>query len=103
MTLQKLVDVFELNCETADAMFYQFYCFSVDSRLGPGLDREVNKTLFERIVFHVWHGVIKHKYDEEVQDIGRSFLRYLVAEETFKKMIDIAEMFSADEESARSA
>jgi hypothetical protein len=96
MTLGKLVDVFQLNFETQDAYFYHHYCIAVGISFGPG--REVSNTLFQRIVSHVWHGVIKHKHDEEAQDDGRSLLRHLVGEETAKKMIDHAEMHHCEDE-----
>jgi hypothetical protein len=100
MTLEKLVDVFELNYETADEQFYKFYCFSVGHSFGTGfdLDLAVKKKCFPRIVSHVWHGVIKHKYDEVAQGIGRRHLRCLVGEEISKKMIDYAEMHHCSEE-----
>jgi hypothetical protein len=98
MTLEKLVDVFELNYETADEGFYKYYCFSVGNSFGAGLDLAVKKKYFDLIVSHVWHGVIKHKYDEVAQGIGRRLLRSLVGEETFKRMIDYAEMHHCAEE-----
>jgi hypothetical protein len=60
------------------------YCFSVGSSFGPGLD--VNNNLLELIVSHVWHGVIKHKHDEDAQETGRSLLSYLVGKESAAKM-----------------
>jgi hypothetical protein len=98
MTLGKLVDVFELNLETADAKFYQHYCLAVSIGLGPHLDDDVKNKCFHRIVSHVWHGITMHKHDDEVQDLGRRFLRYLVGEETAKKMIDHAEMHHCEDE-----
>jgi hypothetical protein len=89
MTLEKLVDVFQLNLETADAMCYQSYCVAVGSSFGPG--HEVNNNLYHRIVSHVWHGVIKHKHDEDAKAIGRCFLWKEIA----KKMIEHAEMHRA--------
>jgi hypothetical protein len=96
MTLEKLVDVFQLNLETADAMCYQSYCFSVGSSFGPG--RTVNNNLYQRIVSHIWHGVIKHKHDEEAQDTGRSLLSYLVGKRAAKEMIDHAETHHCEDE-----
>jgi hypothetical protein len=96
MILEKLVDVFQINFETQDGYFYRHYCITVNSSFGPGC--EVSNNLIHRIVSHIWHGVIKHKYDEEAQDIGRSLLRHLVGEESAKKMIDHAEMHHCVEE-----
>jgi hypothetical protein len=95
-TLEKLVDAFELNFETQTGHFYHHYCIAVGSSFGPGC--QVSHNLSQRIVSHVWHGVIKHKDDEEAQDIGRSLLRYLVGDETAKKMIDHAEMHHCEDE-----
>jgi hypothetical protein len=93
MTLGKLVDVFELNYETADdAMFYFNYCYSAGNSIGPGLDLDVKNKCYPRIVSHLWHGIIKHKHDEDAQGIGRLLLRGLVGEENAKEMIDHAEM-----------
>jgi hypothetical protein len=92
VTLGKLVDVYELNCETADAKFYFHYCYSVGNSIDPGLDLDVKNKCYPRIVSHVWHGIIKHKHDEVAQGIGRRILRGLVGEESAKKMIDHAEM-----------
>ena len=96
MTLTKIVDVFELNSETQDEHFYRRYCYSVGSSFGPG--REVNNNLFQRIVSHIWHGVIKHRHDEEAQETGRSLLSYLVGNENAKEMIDHAEMHHCEDE-----
>jgi hypothetical protein len=96
MTLGKVVDVFQLNFETQDVFFYRHYCFAVGSSFGPG--REVNNDLYQRIVSHVWHGVIKHKDDEEAQDIGHRLLRHLVGQEAAMKMIDHAEMHPCEDE-----
>jgi hypothetical protein len=96
MTLGKLVDVFQLNFETADEHLYKYYCVAVSQSFGPG--REVNTNLRESILSHVWHGVLKHKYDEEAQFIGRNFLRFLVGEEKAKIMIDQADMRHCAEE-----
>jgi hypothetical protein len=97
MTLAKIVDVFELNSKTANEKFYYSYCNVVGmSFSGPG--REVNNNLLHRIVPHVWHGVIKHKHDEDAQDIGRGLLRFLVDEESAEKMIDHAEMHHCEDE-----
>jgi hypothetical protein len=79
MTLGKLVDVFQLNIETHDENLYCQYCIAIGSTFGPGC-REVSHNLFENIVSHVCHGVIKHKHDEEAHDIGRNLLRHLVGE-----------------------
>jgi hypothetical protein len=97
LTLAKIVDVFELNSETQDEQFYLHYCLSVGSSFGPP-GREVNGDLLERIVSHVWHGVIKHKHDEDAQDTGRSLLSYLVGKESAKEMIDHAEMHHCEDE-----
>jgi hypothetical protein len=96
MTLGKLVDVFQLNLETQNGYFYQHYCIAVGSNFGPGC--EVSNNLFQRIVYHVWHGVIKHKHDEESQHIGRLLLCNLVGEESASKLIDHAEMHHCEDE-----
>jgi hypothetical protein len=96
MTLEKLVDVFELNSETQDEKFYMHYCTAVGSSFGPG--NEVNFNLYSRIVSHVWHGVLEHKHDEDVQKTGRYLLRQLVDEESATKMIDHAEMHHCEDE-----
>jgi hypothetical protein len=90
MSLAKLVDVFELNYKTAHGMLYRHYCVAVSHSFGPG--HEVNNSLIERIAFHVWHGILKHKHDEEAQAIGRTFLCRLIGKESAKEMIDRAEM-----------
>jgi hypothetical protein len=90
MTFGKLVDVFELNIETQDEEFYFHCCLAVASSFRPGF--YVNNNLFQRIVSHVWQGILKHKHDEEAQYAGRYLLRHLVDEESAKKMIDNAEM-----------
>jgi hypothetical protein len=96
MTLEKLVDAFELNYRTADGMLYQHYCVTVAHSFSPG--REVDLSLaIERIAFHVFHGIVKHKHDEVAQDIGRDFLRFLVGEEEAKEMIDRAEMHPCED------
>jgi hypothetical protein len=104
MLLGKLMAVFEVNYKTANEAFYLEYCLGVARvflRLGVQLE-ETNS--FQLIVFHVWYGVIKHKYDATAQDIGRRLLCGLVGEETAmllceleeegtaKQMIDQAEM-----------
>jgi hypothetical protein len=71
-------------------------CVAVGSTFGPGC--EVSNNLFRRILFHVLHGVVKHKYDEDAQNLGRRLLRHLVGEEAAKKMIDHAEMYDCLEE-----
>jgi hypothetical protein len=96
MTLGKLVEVFQLNFESQDGYFYRHYCNAIGISFGPGC--EVNNSLFQRIVSHVWHGVIKHKHDEEAQDDGRLLLRHLVGEEAAKKLIDHAEMHHCEDE-----
>jgi hypothetical protein len=96
LTLAKIVDVFELNSKTQDEKFYMHYCFSVGSSFGPG--REVNGNLYKHIVSHVWHGVLKHKHNEDAQETGRCLLSYLVGKESAKKMIDHAEMHHCEDE-----
>jgi hypothetical protein len=96
MTLEKTVDVFELNHGTAGTNLYQQYCVVVSYPFRLG--REVNNILFQRIASHVWHGIIKHKHDEETQKTGRGFLRNLVGEESAKEMIDHAEMHHCEDE-----
>jgi hypothetical protein len=90
MILGKLVDVFELNYETANEMLYYQYCVDVGNSLFlPGVCLDVvNKKVFQRIVSHVWHGVIKHKYYEKAQSVGRRLLCYLVGKEAAKEMIE---------------
>jgi hypothetical protein len=96
MTLEKVVDVFELNFETQNEQFYRHYCFFVGSSFRPG--RRVNNNFFQRIVSHVWHGVMKHKHDEDAQRAGRDLLRHLVGEKNAKILIDHAEMRHCAEE-----
>jgi hypothetical protein len=94
LIMEKLADVFELNCETTDELFYHFYCSAVGSSFrhagdaGVGVDTKV----LERIVLHVWRGIHAYKHDEGAHDAGRDLLFYLVGEETAKEMIDHAEM-----------
>jgi hypothetical protein len=95
-TLEKLVDAFQLNFETQSGYFYRHYCTAIGGSLVPGCG--VGIKLFQRIVSHVWHGVIKHKHNDQAQDIGRSLLRQLVGEETAKEMIDHAEMHHCEDE-----
>jgi hypothetical protein len=92
MILEKLVDVFELNYETVDEVFYKYYCGAVANSFGPGLDLDVKKKCFPLIVSHAWHGVSKHKHDENSQLIARGLLCLLVGGETAWMMIDNAEM-----------
>jgi hypothetical protein len=99
MILEKLVEVFELNDKIADENLYYTYCLGVaHSFLHPGVALEVDTHLFQQIVSHVWHGVTKHKYDEDAQDVGRSLLCCLVGEETAKQMIDHSEMHHCEDE-----
>jgi hypothetical protein len=101
MTLGKLVDVFELNYDTADEELYINYCFAVCHSFGHG--NEVIGNSLKRILSHAWRGVIKHKYDEEAQDVGRFLLRHLVPKSA-KMLIDHAEMrHCAEEDCARCA
>jgi hypothetical protein len=98
MILGKLVDVYDLNYETADEGLYYYYCHAVGSSFGPG-SGELIHNLFQQILSHVWHGVMTHKHDEDAQDIGRSLLRNLVGDdETVKKMIEHAELHHCEEE-----
>jgi hypothetical protein len=96
MTLGKIVEVFEVNYETSNEYLYEQYCVVVTFSFSPGC--KVKNNLFQRIVSHVWHGVIKHKYDEDAQDTGRYLLRRLVGEETAKGMIGHAEMHHCEDE-----
>jgi hypothetical protein len=100
MILGKLVDVFELNYETADDLFYCRYCtaVAVSMSLPPGLDLDMKHKLHERITVHVYHGVLEHKYDEEVQAIGRWLLPQLVGEEKAKELSDHADLCHCAEE-----
>jgi hypothetical protein len=99
MIVGKLVDVFELNYESADELLYCQYCDCVgNSFFHPGVPPKVKKKIVQRIVSHVWQGVIKHKYDEGAQEYGRRLLYFLVGKETAKKMIDHAEMHHCEDE-----
>jgi hypothetical protein len=98
MTLGKLVDVFELNYETADEEFYKNYCVALGNNLKPGLDLVVNKKYFPRIASQAWHGIMKYKNDEVVQYFGRRLLNYIVGPETAEEMIDHAEMHHWEDE-----
>jgi hypothetical protein len=100
MILGKLVDVFELNYETADDFLYCRYCtaVAVTMNLPLGLGLDMNNKLYERIAVHVYHGVLEHKYDEGVQAFGRWLLPQLVGEEKAKEMIDHADLRHCAEE-----
>jgi hypothetical protein len=90
MTFGGLIDVFQLNFETQNEHFYSCYCFTVGKTFSLGC--EVNDNLLERIVSHVWQGIIKHKDNDEAQAIGRTMLRFLVGAEKAKEMIDHADL-----------
>jgi hypothetical protein len=99
IVLGKLVDVFELNYQTANETLYNKYCLCVgDSLFGPGVHLYLSKNVFQRIVSHVWNGVIKHKYDEKAQEYGRHLLCILVGKEIAKEMIDHAGMHHCEDE-----
>jgi hypothetical protein len=97
MTLRKLVDVFELNYETADETLYYQYCQCVGNSIFRH-DVKVRPEPVQCIISHVWHGVLKHKYDEDAQDVGRRLLGLLVGKESAKEMIDHAEMHHCEDE-----
>jgi hypothetical protein len=96
MMLEKLLDVVELNFEN-EQFYYHYYC-TLYNCFRSGLDLDVQKQCLPRTVNIVWHGVIKHKYDEEAQAGGRAFLRFLVGAESAKEMIDHAEMHHCEDE-----
>jgi hypothetical protein len=98
MILGKLVDIFELNIETADEDFYFHYCSAVSMSVPSAIDPDANEQLHERIVSHVWLGIIKHKDDDEAQALGRRLLRHLVGAEKAKEMIDHADLRHCAEE-----
>jgi hypothetical protein len=100
LILEKLVDVFELNYQTADELLYYKYCLCVGNSLfhPSGVRFEVKKESFQRMVSHLWNGVIKHKYDEDAQKHGRRLLYLLVGTEAAKEMIDHAEMHHCEDE-----
>jgi hypothetical protein len=92
MTLEMLLEVAELNSESADEQFYQYYCVAVMNSFRPGLDLRVNKRCYHRTVYFVWRGLFKHECDEKIQVDGHAVLCYLVGNERAKKMIDNAAM-----------
>jgi hypothetical protein len=99
LILEKLVDVFDLNYQTANEMLYKKYCLCVGNIFfHPGVQFEGKKESFKRIVSHVWHGVIKHKYDEKAQEYGRRLLCLLVGKKAAKELIDHAEMHHCEDE-----
>jgi hypothetical protein len=99
MMIQKLVDVFELNYETANEKLYCQYCQCVGTSLfHSDVLHEVTKNGYQRIVSHVWHGVMKHKHHEEAQDVGRLLLDDLLGKERAKELFDLAEMHHCEEE-----
>lgn len=87
MTLEYLLDVAELNFETADEQFYHCYCVAVLNSFRPGLDLNVNKRCYHRTINFVWRGLFKHECDDKIQVKGRALLCYLVGQETAKTMI----------------
>jgi hypothetical protein len=94
LIMEKLADVFELNYETMDKLFYHFYCSAVGSSFHYAGDAGavVATKLLERIVLHVWRGIHAYKHDEGAHDAGLGLLCYLVGEEIAKEMIDHGEM-----------
>jgi hypothetical protein len=92
MTLEKLLDVGELNFQTADGCFYANYCNTVFNCFRPGLDLDKAKKCYPRTVDFVWHGITNHNYNEYAKGIGRIVLRGLVGEEKANEMIEHAEM-----------
>jgi hypothetical protein len=98
MTLETLLDVAELNFDSADEQFYQYYCVAVLNSFRPGLDLKVNRRCYHRTVYFVWRGLFKHECDDKIQVRGHALLCYLVGKERAKKMIDNAAMYYCDDE-----
>jgi hypothetical protein len=92
MTLETLLEVAEINSESADEQFYQYYCVAVLNSFRPGLDLRVDKRCYHRTVYFVWRGLFKHECDDKIQVGGRAVLCYLVGKERAKKMVDHAAM-----------
>jgi hypothetical protein len=90
MTLETLLEVAELNSESVDEQFYQYYCVAVMNSFRPGLDLRVDMKCYHRSVYFVWRGLFKKECDDKIQVAGRAVLCYLVGEERAKKMIDNA-------------
>jgi hypothetical protein len=90
LTLEMLLDVAELNFESADEQFYQYYCVAALNSFRPGLNLGVDKKCFRRTVYYVWRGLFKQESEDKIQVQGRAVLCYLVGKERAKKMIDNA-------------
>jgi len=95
--LDKVLAAMEIHHDTCDDYFFlRCYCNVLCICWKNGYDMPLH--VGASVVRFLWHGITKHRDDEEAQYMGREFLRALVGPEKALQMIDQAEMHQAEDD-----
>ena len=94
--LDKVLAAMKSHHGTCKVALFLSFCDVVYICCWNGLDMPLHA--YASVVRSLWHGIAKHKDDENAQDKGRKLLRTLVSPVEAQKMIHNAVMHQAEDD-----